>query len=159
MKSYISVLLFLVLLGSDAVASAQGTQSSPDWKRLADQSVKYLSYAKDLNQMAKPRVQDLDEAQASLELAQTAVGASDQLSAASDLVLIYAQITLSTDRDAVRAFVSERLEGYSRSLDLTVETVNLALARIKSAGIAATGTQLREELRNGQNLLRSIVIK
>jgi hypothetical protein len=144
--------------GDDVGGSALG-QSHPgaqSWRKLDDKAKTHWSLSKDLLDMAaaSPR-----EFQVAHDLSASAGQANAYLTAASDLLWIYAQINAPLDKAAVRQYINMRLDAYSQLLELEIKQVNPALSFSASAGIATTETRLRDALPDGQSLLKSAEIR
>ena len=92
-------------------------------------------------------------------LSLSASTANDYFTAATDIVFIYEQVNSPSDRTRLRPYVNKRLDDYSRFVEHLIKAVNQELSRTSSAGIAATGTRLRDELRDGQSLLKASEMK
>lgn len=140
-------------------APGQDPTSVHGWGKLSDKSSSYRTFAKDLLDMAETRQRDPEELRVAYELSAIAERASDYLSAASDLLWIYDQITSPVDRATIRSYINNQLESYSRLLEHAIKGVNVNISVSTSAGIAATGTRLRDELRDGRLILKSVAIR
>ena len=160
MRSTRILLIVVVIIIFSAINSFGKTTTSGDnWQMLSEQSKVFLTMAKDFTEMAKGRRGDSTEFQIALDLNAAATSASDYLSAASDMLWIYDQISAPADQTVVRSYIKKRLNDYASFFDIFIKQVNLNLSFSGSSGIAATAVRLRDELRSGQNLLKSVVIK
>ncbi|MGO8763288.1 MAG: hypothetical protein ACLP2P_00495 [Desulfobaccales bacterium] len=160
MRSTRIMLIIVAIIIFSAINSFGKTTASGDnWQKLSEQSIVFLTMAKDFTEMAKGQRGNITEFQVALDLNAAATSASDYLGAAGDMLWIYDQINNPADRVAVRIYVNKRLDDYGIFLEHLIKQVNLGLSISVSSGIAATGIRLRDELRRGQYLLKSVVIE
>ena len=153
---------YIVLILAIAWVSNSSGQSNPteqSWKKLDDKSRLYLAIGKDLLEMSKAQQRNIDQFQCVIDLQAAAIQASDYFSAASDIVHIYDMIDARSDKARVKPYINNRLEQYSQLVEISIKLVNLSLSNLTIAGIAATGTRLRDELRDGQSLLSTAKIR
>jgi hypothetical protein len=160
MRSAQVLIIVLVFITTSAINSL-GKPLTPgnDLKKLSQQSQVLLNLAKDFMEMARAQRGNNVEFEIASELNVLASTAHDYLNAAGDLLWVYAQITNPADRTAVKSYINERLNDYASLFDELIKNVNLNLSYSASSGIAATGMRLRDELREGQSLLKSVIIK
>lgn len=160
MKRFIFCLVVILTIAgvSNTLGQSRPTEEQ-SWKKLNDKSRLYLVIGKDLLEMARAQKHDIIQFQCVMDLATSANQANDYLSAASDIVYIYDMINARSDKGRVKPYIKQRLEQYSQALELTIKLVNLSLSNLTISGIAATGTRLRDELRDGQSLLSTVEIR
>lgn len=160
MRSLRVLIIAIVII----IISAINSQSKPmepsnNWKRLSEQGSIYLTLAKNLMEMARANIAKGTEFQVTYELSIAAAEANDYIEAASDLLWIYDQINNPADKAAVRFYINKRINDYASQFDFLIKQVNNSLSFSTSSGVAATGIRLRDELRGGQSLLKSFVIR
>jgi len=153
------IIIVVILIISAINLQSNPTESINNWKKLSEQGSIYLTLAKDLMEMAKASSGNDIEFQIEYELSILAAEANDVFEAASDLLWIYEQISNPIDRIAVKIYINKRVNDYTSRLDFLIKQVNTRLSYSKSPGVAANGLRLKDELRSGQNLLKSAVIK
>jgi len=155
----ILIITTIIIIISVINSQSKPTAFTNNWQKLSDQGSTYLTLVKDLMEMARAHRGNDTDFQVTYELVTAASEANDYLEAASDLLFIYDQISNPADRTSVRLYVNKRLNEYASRFDRLIKHVNTSLSFSISSGIAATGIRLRDELRSGQYLLKSVVIK
>jgi hypothetical protein len=119
----------------------------------------YINFAQDFLEMGKSLKAMPDERQLAINLNNTAISANDYLWAAGDLLRVYDMISNPADKAKVRPFINKRLDSHVNGLELNIKEVNLSLPDSKNSRLKATAVRLRDELRKGQDLLKSAKIK
>jgi hypothetical protein len=156
-RAFLTV-VFLLAIGDATGIWAQSSSARLPWLKLSDKAKIYLALSDDILQMLDGK-QGSNDFEFALGLETSAKHAMENFTAASDLIWIYNQMGVQRERDAVRPLINKRLDSYSQLLDVTIKEVNSSLSHITSPGIVATGTRLRDELRDGQSLLNTVKVK
>jgi hypothetical protein len=158
-SSRILIIIVTIIIISAINSQSKSTESSNNLKKLSEQGSIYITLAKDLMEMARAHSGKDTEFQAVYLLSTAASEADDCIEAASDLLFIYDLISNPADRILVRLYINKRINDYASRFDFLIKQTNTSLSFSISSGVAATGIRLRDELRGGQNLLKSCVIK
>jgi len=144
------------------IISAINSQSKPtehinNWEKLSEQGQIYLTLAKDLMEMAKAHRGNSYEYEVSYVLFTAASEASDYIEAVSDLLFIYNMISNPADQKVLKLYINKRVNDYTLRFEFLIKQVNTSLSFSISSGVAATGIRLKDELRSGQQLLKSCI--
>lgn len=150
----LTVICAIAVLAHWAVAAE--TQPGGAFARQAEM---LRNIATDLIDMAKAKIGDTKEYEVASDLSTVASNTAESLDAASDLLWLFDFIHDSADRSTAAKFINFKLDGYSRSLDVAIQQVNLGLVHSRNAGIAERGKALRNALREGQSLLAAAKVK
>ncbi|MFH1250341.1 MAG: hypothetical protein V1715_04480 [bacterium] len=161
MKRFFFCIVVILTIAGVSSASGQTPPTEQSWIKLNDKVRIYLMIGKDLLDMAKAKanMKDFDESLTAIELHKAASEAHIYFSAATDLTFIYQMIDSIPDKDRVRPYINQQLNNYSTSIEFIIKEVNNNLSSLTTAGIAATGTRLRDELRDGQSLLKTSKVR
>lgn len=147
---------FLLTVLAATVASSQQSKPQSNSDVLDTRIKRLFDYEQDFIEFTKSNRNNTNEYEIARELVTVARESSDLVDAASSLLFVYDNITSKADRATVSRFIESKLSTYVQMLDLSIKQINLQLSYTKSVGIAASGTRLKEELRDIKSLLESI---
>ena len=137
---------------------AQPPQVVLDSQRLLSKSHAFLNHSSDLLDLAKGQEGTL-EFEIAMDLNGEATLNSERLFSAGNLVLVYEQMTCSSDKAFIRLYVQRVLNAYIKNLEQSISGVNLGLANTHRPGVATTAAGLRDELRESKALIESMVLR
>ncbi len=149
---FLSIAIFTLTYPSDTPGQQSNYESLV--QQLGEKSSRYRILAKELIQVSKTLKGKQSEIGKSL--AKISWEANDIMDASADLVYLFSLITEPESRRRANAYIPEKLDFYAVSLGKKLKTLNGYLSFSKSRRISATGVTLRDEIRSGRSLLRSI---
>jgi hypothetical protein len=141
--------LFCILLLKAPDVPAQ-VRSQPNRTTLVKKQQKFSHYGQDFLDFAK------SEYEPSFDLGQVASTNVERLDSAKTLLEIYDNLSCPQDRTAPRELIQSEFVFYSKEVALDIKTVNLIIAHAQKPGVAAEAAQMRDDLRELQDLFDSI---
>lgn len=112
----------------------------------------FINYQKDFNDFSKA-LGNSDEWNVVHDFGVIAERVTGYLDATSALLLAYNVIECDSDRTAVAPIVLNQLSTYEKLLDSETQELNLGLTITRTAGVAATANQMREDIRSARTAL------
>lgn len=165
MKRFFFCIVVILTIAGVSNTSGQSHPTKQSWEKITEKAIIYLQFGKDLSEMGRvvnaqmKDIKDIGEAQSVFDLCKLASQAADYFEAVSDITFMYDMMDSPRDKVKVKKFVNKRLDNYIQSFESIIREVNFSLTHITNAGIVATGTRLRDELRDGQSLLRAAKVR
>src|SRR5215468_4031136 len=155
MRRALFTALFIIAIADASTFAAQSPELNDLFKRLGDKLRTCQTLGKDLYEMAKVRAGSAEGERAS-NLGHATVDALYVFQEAHLVVFMYSVITDGRIKAEIRPILDELLNLLDGRIQLSLNDVNRDLSYVTSAGIAATATRLRDELRDGQFLLKAL---
>jgi hypothetical protein len=117
---------------------------------------RFQDYAKDLAELSLGHKQDDTEWEAAIDLSTIAQAGLDYITAAMNLLDIHSITSCQMDRDKIWQLIKLDLANYAKMLDMRAQSANTDLSQVRTAAIAVSGTQLKDDLRALKSFFESI---
>jgi hypothetical protein len=126
--------------------------------RVVDYSSRMKNYADDFEGFQKAQAHSMDKLEilTTDNLDMVAIQTFDFLMAVASLVTVYSNITKDADSRRAKPIIKKLFDYYAEQIGVNVGRVNYWLAYTKSPAMAASGTRLKEDLREIKTLIESI---
>ncbi len=150
-KNFIAAIVLLALIAG--VGFAQERRQT-DLDFLLTKSDRFDNYSEDFLALSKSaKGEDWNAPNA---LFSTATAVQDYVFAALSLLTIYENLSCQSDRAMAWAVLKSRLDYYARQIDHHIEAVNIRLSQVRIPAVAASGTQMKEDMRGLKMFFESI---
>jgi hypothetical protein len=152
----ISVLVFGLLLSTPIFSNpqksldAQIEMFSKHYRKVSD-------LHKDLIQQAKSGTPDNLEYEVSSELMRVAENMQNYLDSGTSFILVYKALSCPEDREAAKPIIKAQFESYLKYMESDIENINFNLANTHRPGTAATGSSLKDEVREVRDFFKSVI--
>jgi hypothetical protein len=146
MKSLIrnlSVASVFIAVAVSGVFAQQPGQSNLEF--LVAKSHRFLSYEDDF--VAFAHNAKGDDKRTTFELFDAASSVHQFVFAAGSLLNIYDSLSCRSDRESAWAIIRTAFDHYARQTENHIKTVNSRLSYVKVPAVAASGTQMKEDMR------------
>jgi len=147
-----AIALFVVITSSSVFAQ------QPKHSNLEFLQVKGQRLSNDVREFITFAIANKDTAEFEVgtDLAIMASTANDYVISAQHLLVVYAMLSCKTDQDRVWESIRVDLGYYARLIDLQINQVSRKLSGKKPPALAASGGQMKEDLRELKILFESI---
>jgi hypothetical protein len=131
-------------------------QAEARYKAIEAKGKRFNNYIRDFLDLGKSYRYGSDEYGVATELYNIADWANESTNSISPLLTIYDSASCESDRAVAGSIIKQRITYYTGRIDLEIKLANSSLSLTTSPALAASGTQLKDDLRGLKELLESI---
>lgn len=135
---------------------AQLSKSDSDLEYIEAKMKKLKNYRQDFLDFTKPRNNEFENIFPAQELTEVALNVDGYLNSAWSLVYIYSNLSCVQDKAMVGSLAKMQVAYYAKMIEVEIKGVNRILSTVKTPALAASGVQLRDDLRETIDRLESI---
>jgi hypothetical protein len=157
MKTYLRTLLAIAVISTAIAGSASAQQSNRQIQLdyLLTKHERFGNYLEDFNALSYPEKYGADGDRAT-SLYDKAAMAGELANAMHGLLLIDSQLSCETDHTKAWQVIKGGAEYYAKQVGIIIGMVNTRLEHIRLPALAATATQMKDDLRDLKGFFESL---